>query len=69
MLEAAGLINYWHAEIIDERYLKIIESKEPKAIELYHLSGGFYLFLVGCLISLLVFLGEYIYIYFFHKLN
>jgi hypothetical protein len=57
-LEAGGLISYWHSQIIDERYLKIVESQEPSVIELHHLSGGFLLLLIGCLIATLAFICE-----------
>lgn len=66
MLEAGGLINYWHSQIIDERYLEIIESKEPSAIELHQLSGGFFILLFGCFIALLAFICELLYKKLFH---
>lgn len=66
MLEAGGLINYWHSLIIDERFLKVIESQEPTAIEIHHLSGGFFLLLFGCLISSLAFICEVLYAKLFH---
>lgn len=60
-LQAAGLIEYWHSEIIDERYLKIEESKEPKPIQVRHLSGGFSIWLIGCLIAFCAFVCEILY--------
>ena len=67
MLEAGGLINYWHSLIIDERFLKVIESQEPSAIEIHHLSGGFFLLLFGCLISSLAFICEVLHAKLFHS--
>lgn len=67
MLEAGGLINYWHSLIIDERYLKVIESQDPSAIQIHHLSGGFFLLLFGCLISSLAFICEVLHAKFFHN--
>lgn len=66
MLEAGGLINYWHSQIIDERYLKVIESQDPSAIQLHHLSGGFFLLLFGCLASSLAFICEVLHAKYFH---
>lgn len=57
-LQAAGLIDYWHTEIIDERLLKTQESKEPKGIKLEYLSGCFYILMIACSLSILTFMGE-----------
>lgn len=56
-LDAGGLLDYWQSQIIDSRYLKIIE-KEPTAIELHHLSGCFLLLGIGVLIAAIAFVSE-----------
>lgn len=60
-LDAGGLLDYWHSQIIDSRYLNVIESQEPSAIELHHLSGCFLLLLIGAVIAAVAFLCEIIY--------
>lgn len=57
-LQAAGLIEYWHSQIIDERYLKVIESKQPRGIKLEYLSGCFLIWISSCFFAILIFLGE-----------
>lgn len=57
-LQAAGLIDYWHKEIIDERFLKVVESKEPKGIKYEYLEGSFYIWEILCIIATLLFFGE-----------
>lgn len=57
-IQAAGLIDYWQSEIIDQRLLKRQESSEPKGIKFEYLSGSFYILGISCVFSLLVFLGE-----------
>jgi hypothetical protein len=59
ILHAAGLIEFWIAEHLDEKYLKPkIEDASPKVLELEHLKGIFYVWLGGCTISILIFLIE-----------
>lgn len=65
-LQAAGLIDYWHSEILDERLLKVQESKEPKGIKLEYLSGCFFIWIIFCSFALVVFFGE-IFVGFFSK--
>lgn len=60
ILQAAGLIEYWHSEIIDTRFMKIQESKQPKGIKLEYLSGCFYILLISCTASILMFVYEVI---------
>lgn len=60
-LNAGGLLDYWHSQIIDSRYLNIIESQEPTAIELHHLSGCFMLLLFGLIIAAAAFVCEVLY--------
>jgi hypothetical protein len=58
ILQAAGLIDHWHSQIIDPRFMKIRESNEPKGIKLETLSGCFYTWILSCTISFATFLGE-----------
>lgn len=57
-LQAAGLIDYWHGQIIDERFLTIPISKEPKGIKIEYLAGCFYIWSICCVCAFLIFLGE-----------
>lgn len=58
LLQAAGLIDYWHSEIIDERYRKIVESNEPRGIKFAYVSGCFWIWFLSCLFSISLFIGE-----------
>lgn len=60
LLQAAGLIEYWHSEIIDPRFMKKQESKQPRGIKLEYISGCFYIWIISCTASLLTFFGEII---------
>lgn len=60
-LDAGGLLDYWHSQIIDTRYLNIIESQEPTAIELHHLTGCFLLLMIGAVIAAIAFVCELLY--------
>jgi hypothetical protein len=66
-LQAAGLIEYWHSEIFDERFLKVQESQEPKPTEVRHLSGCFMIWLMGCFAALVVFICEILHARIFAK--
>jgi hypothetical protein len=57
-LQASGLIEYWHSQIIDPRYHNVQESKQPKGIKIEHLSGCFYIWMMSLLFSCLIFLFE-----------
>lgn len=57
-LQAAGLIEYWHSEIFDQRYLNIKVKEAPKRIQIEHLSGGFVIFTAGCVIASCAFVCE-----------
>lgn len=61
ILQAAGLIDYWHAMIIDRRFLKASKSKEPKGIKIEHLSGCFYIWISSCMFAFIVFIAEVVY--------
>jgi hypothetical protein len=58
IIKAAGLSDYWHKIIIDERYLKIVESKQPKAIKMKYLVGTFNVLLMGAGVAVFVFVWE-----------
>lgn len=58
ILQAAGLIDYWHSQIIDVRFLKIPESKQPQGIKLKYLTGCFYIWIIYCGLAFLIFVGE-----------
>jgi hypothetical protein len=57
-LQTAGLIEYWHSQIFDQRYLNIKESDEPKPIKIEHLTGGFIILLIGLSIASFAFICE-----------
>jgi hypothetical protein len=69
IIKAAGLSDYWHKIIIDERYLKIEESKEPKAIKMRYLVGTFNIWMMGSGVSIIVFLWEITKYYFLKMRN
>lgn len=58
LLQAAGLIDYWHSQIFDERKLKIIEDKQPRAMKFQYLSGCFYIWSICCCFACLAFVVE-----------
>ena len=58
ILQAAGLIDYWHGLIIDERFLKVPESKQPQGIKIEYLTGCFYIWITCCVSAFVVFIGE-----------
>lgn len=58
IIKAAGLSDYWHKIIIDERYLKIVESKQPKAMKMKYLTGTFNVLLMGSGVAIIVFVWE-----------
>lgn len=60
-LTSGGLIEYWHSQIIDERFLNIIQSQEPRKIEIDHLLGIFKIWSILCLVAFFVFICEIIY--------
>lgn len=60
-LQAAGLIDYWHSEIFDERFLNVKESQHPKQIQIGQLSGGFAILAIGCFLASLAFGFEILY--------
>lgn len=58
LLQAAGLIEYWHTQIIDKRFLKEPVSKQPRGIKIEYLAGCFYLWAICLSGSILAFICE-----------
>jgi hypothetical protein len=61
LFKAAGLIEHWHSQTIDEKYLKENESGRPKVLSLKHLKSLFYVLFSGCVLSLVVFIVELVF--------
>jgi hypothetical protein len=63
-LESGGLIEYWHFNYIDKRFLNVKEQEvEARKMSFDHLEGCFQLWGWGCLIAFLCFLVEIIAIF------
>lgn len=61
-LNSAGLIEKWHYNYVDKRYLKENhEPAEPKVITIGHLSGCFQLWMCGCAFAIICFIAELVY--------
>lgn len=61
-LKSAGLIEYWHNLVIDQKFLKIQSGNSgPHALKLRHVVGCFQMLGVGFFVSLLIFLFEFFY--------
>ena len=58
-LKAAGLIEYWYSLAFSKQFSKQM-SDPPKVLSLDHLSGCFQIWMIGCLVSFLVFTYELI---------
>lgn len=58
MLKNTGLIDFWHFQDIDERFLYAKASKRPRVMRLRNLLGCFHILGAGCVISLIVFFIE-----------
>jgi len=56
-LIAAGLIEYWHSLSYNKELLTK-HSIPPKVLTFDHLSGCFYIWICGCLVSLLTLVFE-----------
>ena len=56
--QAAGLVEHWHSQAIDKRFLNIQPPTAPKTATFYHLSGCFYLLVLGLLVSFTIFILE-----------
>lgn len=56
--QAAGLIEYWHAQSVDKRFLNTQVSKSPEKLTVNHLFGSFILLLGGLSIGFVILLME-----------
>jgi hypothetical protein len=56
--KSAGLIDFWHFQFIDKKFIEIKETKAPKVLTLEQLVGSFYILLIGCFVSFTVFMLE-----------
>lgn len=59
-LVSAGLIDFWLSQDIDERFKNFEENSAPKALNMNHLRGCFYMMIMGYVAALLVLVGEII---------
>lgn len=61
-LNSGGLIEKWHYNYIDKRYLKKADDLAgPKVITVGHLSGSFQVWACGCMLAIICFLAEIMY--------
>lgn len=67
--QAAGLIEYWHSQSVDKRFLKTKISKSPEKLTFNHLFGSFILMLAGLSIGFVILLIEVIFKVLQTKLN
>jgi hypothetical protein len=58
LLNANGLIRHWHDSNVDRRKLMSKETALPKVLKLHNLLGCFQILILGCLVSLAVFIIE-----------
>jgi hypothetical protein len=58
MLLTGGLIQYWNNKDINKRLVGQKAKGGPKILTLHHVSGCFYILLIGWLLSLIFFIGE-----------
>lgn len=58
IIKASGLIDYWHQSIIDQKYLIVVEEKEPKSMKFEYMQGTFNLLLCGHCVAMIAFLWE-----------
>lgn len=58
ILKAAGLIEFWHFQDVDKRFLNVKEPKDPKVLTTKHLMGCFHILFFGCVASFMVLLFE-----------
>lgn len=52
-LEAAGFINFWHFQDVDNGILKRKDPRQPKVLDLTRLAGCFLILIVGWAISII----------------
>lgn len=60
LLKAAGLIEFWNSQDIDEHFLKTKDSNHPKVLTLKRLLGCFHILAFGHGFSFIIFLIEII---------
>lgn len=60
ILKAAGLIDYWEAQVVDRKLLKFKEISYPQALGWRQLVGCFQVLLFGCVISFVALVCEII---------
>ena len=58
LLNAAGLIEFWHSQVVDLRFSKVKVEKSNKKLSLKHLNAVFYIFSLGLFLALVVFTLE-----------
>ncbi|KAG5674080.1 hypothetical protein PVAND_004067 [Polypedilum vanderplanki] len=59
LMQAAGLIDYWHSQSIDRKYEKIAASAaQPIKLSFNHLLSCFTILICGLIISLIIFIAE-----------
>lgn len=51
MLISSGLIEFWHFQDVDKRFLNIKHPKHPKVLTVKRLNGSLYILLCGYVIS------------------
>lgn len=62
-LESGGLIEHWHFNYINKRFLNIKdEAKCAQKMTVEHLKGCFEIWACGCLLAFVSFLGEIIFV-------
>lgn len=60
-LKSAGLIEYWHNLVVDQKFLKLNRGKsQPKPLSFHHVVGCFQMLGVGFFISSLIFVAEFL---------
>lgn len=61
IFQAAGLMEHWHSQWVDKRFLKAQLSKHLEKLTVNHLFGCFVLLIGGLLLSFSIFLLEMIF--------
>jgi hypothetical protein len=58
LLQAGGLIEFWHSNVIDKRFMKIQPGLAPRKLNINQLSGSFILLSFGLTVATFVFVVE-----------
>lgn len=67
-LKAAGLMDYWNFKDIDRKLRNTEnEGSEPKILNIDQFLGGFQVFVIGVVLSLVAFIVENLYLKFINK--